>query len=89
MKNSPQPSEQNELRILNAQIKSQVENKSEEQMLLDYLIDAGFMLNEALQLLDLREHLYTNTEMQQRLADDARMQFARWLYEKGELNEGA
>ena len=75
MKNSPQPSEQNELRILNAQIKSQVENKSEEQMLLDYLIDAGFMLNEALQLLDLREHLYTNTEMQQRLADDARMQF--------------
>ena len=89
MKNSPQPSEQNELRILNAQIKSQVENKSEEQMLLDYLIDAGFMLNEALQLLDLREHLYTNTEMQQRLADDARMQFARWLYEQGELNEGA
>ena len=89
MKNSPQPSEQNELRILNAQIKSQVENKSEEQMLLDYLIDAGFMLNEALQLLDLREHLYTNTEMQQRLADDARMQFARWLYEQGELDEGA
>lgn len=89
MKNSPQPSEQNELRTLNAQIKSPVENKSEEQMLLDYLIDAGFMLDEALQLLDLREHLYTNTEMQQRLADDARMQFARWLYEQGELNEGA
>ena len=89
MKNSPQPSEQNELRILNAQIKSPVENKSEEQMLLDYLIDTGFMLDEALQLLDLREHLYTNTEMQQRLADDARMQFARWLYEQGELNEGA
>ena len=89
MKNSPQPSEQNELRTQYAQIKSPVENKSEEQMLLDYLIGAGFMLDEALQLLDLREHLYTNTEMQQRLADDAHMQFARWLYEQGELNEGA
>ena len=89
MKNAPQPSEQNERRTQHAQIKSPVGNKSEEQMLLDYLIDAGFMLDEALQLLDLREHLYTNTEMQQRLADDARMQFARWLYEQGELNEGA
>ena len=89
MKNSPQPSEQNELRTQYAQIKSPVENKSEEQMLLDYLIGAGFMLDEALQLLDLREHLYTNTEMQQRLADDGHMQFARWLYEQGELNEGA
>ena len=67
MKNSPQPSEQNELRTQYAQIKSPVENKSEEQMLLDYLIDAGFMLDEALQLLDLREHLYSNTEMQQRI----------------------
>ena len=52
MKNSPQPSEQNELRTQYAQIKSPVENKSEEQMLLDYLIGAGFMLDEALQLLD-------------------------------------
>jgi hypothetical protein len=89
MKNSPQPFEQNERRAQHAQLKSQVGNISEEQMLLDYLIDAGFMLDEALQLLNLREHLYSNTEMQQRLADDTRMQFARWLYEHGELQEDA
>ena len=89
MKNSPQPSEQNERRAQHTQIKSQVGRISEEQMLMDYLIDAGFLLDEAIQLLDLREHLYSNTEMQQRLADDARMQFARWLYEEGELEEGA
>ena len=87
MKNSPQPSEQNERHARYAQIKSHVGNISEEQMLLDYLIDAGFVLDEAIQLLHLREHLYANTEMQQRLADDARMQFVRWLYEQGELEE--
>ena len=87
MKNSPQPSEQNERRARYAQIKSQVGNISEEQMLLDYLIDAGFVLDGAIQLLNLREHLYANAEMQQRLTDDARMQFARWLYEQGEIGE--
>ena len=89
MKNSPQPSEQNERCTQHAQIKNLVGNMSEEQMLLDYLIDVGFVLEEAVQLLDLREHLYANAEMQQRLADDARMQFARWLYEQGELEERA
>ena len=75
MKNSPQPSEQNERRTQHAQIKNLVGKLSEQQILLDYLIDAGFVLEEAVHLLDLREHLYANAEMQQLMADDARMQF--------------
>ena len=60
---------------------------SEEHMLLDYLLEAGFMWEEAVKLLHLREHLYENAEMQQRIADDSRMHFARWLYEHGEMSD--
>ena len=60
---------------------------SEEHMLLDYLLGVGFMWEEAVKLLHLREHLYENAEMQQRMADDSRMHFARWLYEHGEMSE--
>ena len=61
---------------------------SEEQMLLDYLLEAGFVLEEAEKLLDLREHLYNNAEMHQRMTDDYRLHFASWLYEQQEINEG-
>ena len=61
---------------------------SEEQMLLDYLLETGFVWNEATKLLDLREHLYESPEMRQRMAHDCRMHFARWLYDHGELSEG-
>ncbi|GAC1394700.1 MAG: hypothetical protein NVSMB38_29270 [Ktedonobacteraceae bacterium] len=33
-----------------------------------------------------RAHVYENAEMQQRLADDSRMHFARWLYEHQQPN---
>ncbi len=59
-----------------------------DQIMLDYLIDAGFAWEEAVTLLNLREHLYENTEMRQRMADDHRMLFVRWLYANGEMNEG-
>jgi len=59
----------------------------EDQILLDYLIEMGFVWEEAVKLLNLREHLYENAEMRQRLADDSRMLFARWLYEQGEMSE--
>ncbi len=58
-----------------------------EQALLDYLLDIGFQWDEALTLLSLREHLYENAEMRQRMAEDYRMQFARWLYEHGLVGE--
>lgn len=61
--------------------------ESKEVQLLDMLMDTGFDWEEAIQLINLREHLYENMEMRQRVADDSRMHFARWLYENGELGE--
>ncbi len=60
---------------------------SEEQMLLDYLLEAGFAWEEAERLLELRDHLFENAEMRQRMTDDYRLHFARWLYEQQEINE--
>lgn len=60
---------------------------SERQGWLDYLQEEGFLWVEAMKLIDLRMHLYENVEMRQRLANDCRLHFARWLYEQGELHE--
>lgn len=60
---------------------------SEGQLFLDYLAEQGFEWEAALKLINLREHLYDNVEMRQRMADDCRMHFARWLYENGEIRE--
>jgi hypothetical protein len=54
---------------------------------LDTLIESGFKWDEALKLLTLREHLYQNKEIRQLLENDNRMQFARWLYQQGEMSE--
>jgi hypothetical protein len=61
---------------------------SEDQIMLDYLMNVGFVWEEAVMLLHLREHLYENAEIRQRMTDDLRMHFARWLYITGEMNEG-
>ena len=58
----------------------------EEQRYLDYLLATGFSHNEAIQLVHQRVHLYENSEMRQRVHDDARIQFARWLFEQGEIS---
>ncbi|HWS83032.1 MAG TPA: hypothetical protein VN207_02100 [Ktedonobacteraceae bacterium] len=63
-------------------------SSSGDQIMLDYLMNAGFVWEEAVMLLYLREHLYENVEMRQRMTDDLRMHFARWLYTSGEMNEG-
>lgn len=68
-------------------IDSPTSHVSEQQMLLDYLLETGFAWEEAEKLLDLRDHLYDNAEMRQRMTEDYRMHFARWLYEQQEINE--
>ena len=87
MKNNQQPSEHNERRTQHAEAMNSAVSISEEQLLLDYLIDNGFVWEEAVRLVHMREHLYDNDEMRQRIADDAHIQFARWLYEQGEFTE--
>src|SRR5918911_713745 len=59
-----------------------------EQDQLDALLEAGFAWEEAVTLLSLREHLYENSEIRQRMADDPRLNFVRWLYLNGEIDEG-
>ena len=59
----------------------------EEQRQQEYLLGLGFTWDEACKLQYQRTHLYENVEMQQHLADDSRIHFARWLYEQGEINE--
>ena len=59
-----------------------------EQELIKHLLEMGFAWEEVMSLLVLREHLYEGAEMRQRMANDHRMHFARWLYEHGELQEG-
>jgi hypothetical protein len=53
-----------------------------DHMMLDYLLNSGFLWDEAITLLNLREHLYENAEMRQRITDDYRMQFVKWLFEQ-------
>ncbi len=59
----------------------------EEQRQQEYLLSQGFTWDEARKLQHQRTHLYENIEMQQRMADDSRIRFARWLYEQGEISE--
>ena len=67
--------------------KLHVETMSDENIQLRGLIAEGFEWREAIKLLDLHEHLHENAEIRQRIADDCRMQFVRWLYEHGEIGE--
>jgi hypothetical protein len=92
MKERPQPPqggfpEFNEHRVQQTSVEAERSEVREEQMFLDYLLALGFEQEEARKLVDLREHLYDNAEMRQRMAEDYRMHFARWLYEQGELRE--
>ena len=77
----------NEHRTPQTSVEAERGENREEQMFLDYLLATGFELDEAQKLIEMRDHLYTNPEMRQRMAGDYRMHFARWLYEQGELSE--
>ncbi len=59
----------------------------EEQRQIEQLISLGFEWEEAAKLCDLREYLYDNDEMRERVANDSRMHFVRWLYQNGEIRE--
>jgi hypothetical protein len=84
----PDHTERNESNWQHIEVEDALIGTSEGRLFLDYLADQGFAWEEALKLINLREHLYEeNVEMQQRLADDCRMHFARWLYEQGEIKE--
>ena len=87
MKNQQQPSEFNERSAQRVEIGNAITGTNQEQMLLDYLIEAGFLWEEAVRLVHLREHLYENAEVRQRTEEDPHMRFARWLYEQGEIGE--
>ena len=80
--------EHNERIAQSTEIEAAGSGLSEEQIFLDYLIEMGFAWKEAAKLMELREHLHENAEMRQRMAEDYRMHFARWLYEHGEIREG-
>lgn len=93
MKNmhSPSPggsSEYNDRTTHKTDAKTSVSSTAANQLMLDYLMDAGFHWEEATTLLHLREHLYDNTEMRQRMESDYRMHFVKWLCEHGEMNDG-
>jgi hypothetical protein len=92
MKNKQQASmggfsEYNERSVQHVERETSSVDTSKERMLIDHLIERGFAWEEAVKLLNLRDHLYENAEMHQRVADDNRMQFARWLYEQGEITD--
>ena len=63
------------------------EENTKEQAMLDQLLDAGFRWDEAVKLLMMRENLCENAEMRQRMNDDYRMHFVKWLYERGIVGE--
>ncbi len=60
---------------------------AQEQIILDYLLDMGFTWEESVHLANVREHLYEGSEMRERMANDYRMQFAKWLLEYGEIGK--
>ena len=59
-----------------------------EQRKVEDLIERGFLWEEAIQLIQMQEHLYDNLEVQQRMAEDDYLLFARWLYIQGAMDEG-
>jgi hypothetical protein len=59
----------------------------QEQVMLEQLLATGFQWNEAITLLAMRENLCENVEMRQRMQDDYRIHFVKWLYEHGIVGE--
>ena len=57
------------------------------QQKVETLMKSGFGWEEAVKLARMHEHIYENVEVKQRVAEDAFMQFARWLYEQGEITD--
>jgi hypothetical protein len=73
------------IRQLHIEIAETSANK--DQSRLEQLMASGFAWEEAIKLLGMREHVYDNSEMRQRMENDPRVQFVRWLIENNEMNE--
>ncbi len=82
-----QPSEQNDRGKLRSLGDIQERTRLEQQQV-EQLMAGGFLWEEAVKLVQMREHIYENVEMKQRVEDNDHMQFARWLYQQGAINEG-
>jgi len=89
MKNNPQPQpfDHAELPVRQEEDQYTPAGIIHQQVVMEDLMSNGFAWEEAFKLLHFRDRLYSNEEIRQRVADDQRMQFVRWLYEQGELNE--
>jgi hypothetical protein len=83
----PDFSEKHEKSMRRFEAKHYKPTTESDQMMIDYLIDTGFAWEEAVTLLNMREHLYDNPEMRQRMTEDHRMQFVQWMYANGELSD--
>jgi hypothetical protein len=77
--------EYHESSVDRAEQETAISDVIQEQMMLDYLLDMGFTWEESMRLANVREHLYEGNEMRERMANDYRMEFARWLLEHGEI----
>ena len=72
------------------QVEAKHYNKGEnprEQVMLNQLLDTGFRWDEAVKLLTMRENLCENAEMHERMNDDYRRHFVKWLYEQKIVSE--
>ena len=92
MSNSQQSSmggfpDRNESVVQPVEVEYPVLTGTKEQTQLASLIEAGFMWEEAVKLLNMRENICENEEMRQRMGEDYRMHFVRWLVEHGEISE--
>jgi hypothetical protein len=83
----PEFSEKHEKSTHQFEAKQYKPTTESDQMVIDNLIDTGFAWEEAVTLLNMRECLYENGEMHQRMADDHRLQFVQWLYAHGEISD--
>ena len=87
MRHNKQPSEYNEhgkfIEVGDLRERTRLEQRHVED-----LMERGFLWEEAVKLVQLHEHIYDNAEVRQRMEDDEYIQFARWLYEQGVINEG-
>ena len=92
MSNSQQPSmggfsDHNEPVAQPVELAQPILDGTKEQTQLVTLMETGFMWEEAVKLMAMRENICENEEMHQRMSEDYRMHFARWLVEHGEISE--
>jgi len=79
--------QQTEQGIRELQVEINETAADQNQARMEQLIHTGFSWEEAMKLMGMREHVYENSEMLQRMENDPRIQFVRWLIAHDEINE--